>query len=764
MKSLLNSVGRNSGFALTLALVALTASVRAQTIGSDHLTFSGNETLGSGRIDTNGILIFEGNSTAANGQIFGRGSTRIFFRGNATAGNATISTSSATGADRNIVSFAENATAGTATVYGNYYSDVEFIDRADGPQLRVAFAQGLDISGASTGTGTTGRTRATTLVRTPVSVVADDARTVSVGYASVQSLGLGSNNLQIGAGYLGYITDVGVFQSASGRTMTGGGIIKVGPETLTLGWDYAAVPYAVPLEIRGGRVESYRRFLGNVTVGSAGTLILWSAVNGNLTNSGRLETYFGNNTAIAGNFSQTPGGAIVVPSAFLGGYSLPPALAINGPASLAGRLEVNETGYFNLLYLSQNLPVSRTLLTATSVNGRFDTVVLNAPARLHLTPQYLPTSVRLDFSLRPYADFGVTPAGLAMAGHFDAFANNPFGATDYLRSFILQINAGTAPALTAALESLVPDVYGAAFDGAVQSGHALRKAVAQPMAALKGRPKGFTTMFAGNSRRARFDAAQGLPEARESSAGGMFGLIGTFSELSAGLFVAQENADTELDQKGGAVERETQNAALSVRYKNRGFHAQASAGAGRGEADLRRLVGTPGQGPLVRGSTDTDLRFYAGEVGYSLDKGRWHLGASAGYSSTTVKWDDFTETNGFGSELTLNGLDFDSRQLHAGVQAAIRVARERLRLRVALTAVRELEENRTFLARLAGAPAGTGFYRAPGRSADRDALEAGLEAEWHITPNLVFSASYAGARGDHSRVTGDFSAGFRWSF
>ena len=749
-----------------LLLAALISLAQAQVVGPDHTSFTGNETLGSGRIDTTGIVVFSDNSSAGTGSIFARGSTRVFFRDSATAGGALFHFTTLNHADRNILSFEGRSSAGSAVISSTGFglSDVEFTDQSDGPQVRINFAHGLDISGASSGTGTTGRTRAATLDRTPTSVVADDARTVAVGYASTNVVALGSNTLQIGGGALRIITDVGVYQSGSGQTMTGGGLVKVGPGNLDLYFEPTTLPYAVPLEVREGTVGAFRQVLGRTTVGPAGTLRLSSSnVQGDLVNAGRIEVSIGANRQVAGNFTQAAGSTLAVTSTFLGvQFPPPPALQITGTATLAGRLEVAGPG--SSLLLSSSMPATRTLLTAGNVTGRFDTVLFNSAARVRMETRYSPTAVSLDFSLRPYSDFGITPAGLAMSRHLDTFADDYFNIPFPLRSLVSQMNTISAASLTAVIESLVPDVYGAAFDSAIQSGQSIQKAVVRPLAALDGRAKGFTTMFAGNSRRSRFDAIQGLPEARESSSGGMLGMIGAFGDVSAGLFITREDADTELDQKGSLVERETQGAALSARYRTKGFHAQVTAAAGRGEANLRRLVGTPGQGPLVRGTTDTELRLYAGEFGYQMDKGTWHWGAAVSYTGTTMKWDDFTETNGSGSELTLAGLDFDSRQLRAGVQAGMRLAQDKLRLRASIAAVRELEDDRTFLARLAGAPASASFYRAPGRAADRDAVEAGVEIEWHLRPNLVFSASYAGARGDHTRVTGDFSAGFRWSF
>lgn len=759
-----SSVNRARAGLLLLAVLGTLA--HAQVVGPGHTSYTGNETLGSGRIDTTGIVVFSDNSSAGTGSIFARGSTRVFFRDNATAGSAQLNFTTLNHADRNILRFEGRSSAGSALISTSGFglSDVEFTDQSDGSQVRINFAHGLDISGASTGTGTTGRTRAATLDRTPASVVADDARTVAVGHATTNIVALGSNTLLIGSGALRIITDVGVYQSGSGQTMTGGGLVKVGPGNLDLFFEPTTLPYAVPLEVREGTVGAFRQVLGRTTVGPAGTLRLSSSnVQGDLVNAGRIEVSIGGNRQVAGNLTQSAGSTLAVTSTFLGvQFPPPPALQITGTATLAGRLEV--TGPGSSLLLSSSMPATRTLLTAGNVTGRFDTVLFNSVARVRMETRYSPAAVSLDFSLRPYSDFGSTPAGLAMSRHLDTFADDYFNIPFPLRSLVSQMNTISAASLTAVIESLVPDVYGAAFDSALQSGRSLRNAVAQSLMASAGRPKGFTTVFSGNSRRSRFDAIQGLPEARDSSAGGMVGMIGAFGDVTAGLFVAQDDSETELDHKGSLAEREMQNAALSVCYRTKGFHAQMIAAAGRGEANLRRLVGTPGQGPLARGTTDTQLRLYSGELGYHLDKDRWRLGASVAYTNTAVKWDGFTETNGSGSELTLAGLDFDSRQLRTGVQAAVRLAQDKLRLRASITAVRELEEDRTFLARLAGAPASTGFYRAPGRPADRDAVEAGLEAEWYLRPNLVLSASYAGARGDHARVTGDFSAGFRWSF
>lgn len=749
-----------------MLLAALVTFAPAQVVGPDHTSYTGNETLGSGRIDNTGTVVFADHSSAGTGVVAGRGSTRIFFRDDATADRAQFTFTTLNHADRNILSFEGRSSAGSARVSftGFGLADVEFADQADGPDLRINSIHGLDISGAATGTGTTGRIRADSLDRTTTSVVADDARTVAVGFASANVIALGSNTLQIGGGSVRVVTDVGVYRSGSGQTMTGGGLVKVGPGTLDLFFDSTASPYAVPLEVREGLVSSFRPVLGRTSVGPAGTLRLISSnVQGDLANAGRLEISIGTNRQVTGNYTQTATGTLALTNTFLG-VQFPPdrALLVNGTATLAGRLEIAGPGTTN--QLAATMPATRTLLTAGSVVGRFDTVVLNSAPRLRMEVRYTPTAVNLDFSLRPYSDFGVTTAGRAMGRHLDAFADDFLNIPFPLRSLVTQMNTIPEASLTAAIESLVPDVYGAAFDSALQAGPALERSVARQLAALGDRPRGFSTLFAGHSRRSRFDAREGLSAAEDKASGGMAGVAGHFRGVTAGFFVAQEDGDTTLDANGSAAAREMLSFSLAARYTAGGLHAQVIAAAGRGEARVRRLVGTPGQGPLPRGSTDTDLRLYAGELGYGRDLGRWRVGVHAGYTSTTVQWDDFTETNGLGSELALGGLDFNSRRLHAGVQAGIRLAQEKLRLRASVTAVRELERDRGFLARLAGAPAYASFYAVPGRPADRDSVEAGLEAEWHFTPGLVLGAGYAAARGDHARVTSDFSAGFRWSF
>lgn len=733
------------------------------------------------------------------GDIFTGGPVKWEFRDRSSAGGIYLPLDSAT-----TVTFFDHASAGASTlhfVYDGPVNDatvrftgastaaaatidspnrligaVEFIGQATGGSASLNNLRRLDITGASTGTGSTGRQRATTSVLAPVSRVADDARTIVLNNVAIQDLLLGSNTLQVSSGFIGNIRDSGgAYVSAAGENLVGGGLIKVGPGSLYLSApgfnpaDPAHLSYNVmsgPTIVRQGELVLFNR-LADTTVESAGLLSAAGIVNGNLLNQGRVAPYAWPGLQVTGNFTQTAGGTLVANTNALLDPASPVSVRVDGTAALGGRLEA--FAYAGLFPNRSPGTLTQTILTAGAVSGRFDSIAPSS-ARILVTPLYGPASFSLRFELLPIAALAATPSGRALGAYLDriyrpdvyTFPNNYNGLIDGLNSLVSRQDFNRA------LDNYAPDRYGAMVDSGLAAATAHHAALDRVLAMTRDAVNGSIHAFAeGSHRRHTFDAVDGLPQAGGTVNGGLVGVAWNRGPWSFGGWIAAEKSRLQLDPAGSRADIDSVEPGLFVQYAAGGFFAHAGAGLSRDRYDLRRTVDYVFYGNTVLtdtaapGGTRTD---YSATVGWTGRRGGWAFTPFVG--AVFAKWavDDFTESNN--STLKYEPLAFagwtqDSRRARTGLELKGSLLSDRLRPRLAATWWREFETDRSIPAHFVGASSG---YLAPGRPADRNLVQASLGFDWEVARRLTFTVTATGARGDHSRLDSDFSAGFRREF
>lgn len=707
--------------------------------------------------------------------------SRMTFLDQASAGNSTIQFLYNGPANDATVRFAGSSTAAQSSISSptTLIGAVEFIEQATGGTARLSGVRRLDITGASTGTGTTGRMRATTSVLTPVSVVADDARTINLSSVYVQDLLLGSNTLQISSGYIGNIRDSGgAYLSAAGENLVGGGLLKVGTGSLTLGYpsynplDPPHPSYNVmsgPTIIRQGELVLYNR-IASTTVESAGLLSGIGIVGGNLLNQGRVAPYYwGGPMQVTGNYLQSSGGSLVFnPNSLLYPSSLP-QLAISGTATLAGRLET----YSHISLFPNRTPgtISQVVLTAGAISGRFDRVGSDYPAaRFPITAEYGPTSVTLRFQMLPIAALAVTPAQLALGAYLDrvyqfngsTFPNNFNGLVDGLNTL------APAESFRRVLDNFAPDRYGSLVESSLAAALARRTVLDRVLTAARESGHQRPAVFVeGGRRQLTFDAVDGLPQAAGTTDGGLAGVTWGQGQWTFGAYVAQETSRLKLDEAGSRAEVKSVEPGIIAQYASNDFFIQAGAGFSRDRHDLRRTVDYVyfGNTIITDSATPSGTRHdYSVTTGWSWRSPGWALTPFAGVMLTRWRIDDFSETNNSylkHEPMAFSNWSAESRRIRAGFELRGTAPRARFSPRLAVAWWHELETDRTISARFVGEATG---YLAPGRPADKDLLQGSLGFDWRLSPHLVFSVNAGLVSGSHARTTSDLGAGFRWEF
>lgn len=724
---------------------------------SSRLDVSGQARVLSSLLNLQGAhASFSDSSALLNSSVGLHGPGLILFADNAAAGSNYFYFNRPAGSVDTILRFAGRSTAQAGSVYSyNSSGIVEFTEQADTTQLNLYYVRQLDITGATTGAGTTGRQRALTNTPAATSVVADDARTVSLGQVSVTDLLLGSNSLRLNGGSLNYISDTGGAHVAlDGANLAGGGLIQDGPISLFLN-QAATSPYAVPLTVASGLVYSYRENLGPVTIQPAGQFQPLAGRIASVVNAGR---WFQSSSTVrvTGDFTQTASGVLS-----LSGYSaIWPVLEVGGTARLDGRLEIHGSGgYF--VGSRRNL-----LLRAATVNGRFS----QAP-EYQLSPmlatgvEYSGNEVYFVQRQLPFAKAGATPSQQALGAHLDATLGSASG--NYYQ-LLLRLNLNQNPALIAAgLGQLAPDRYGALNEQGFAAAAAHHGLIARRLAALatSGASRGFTVFAEGYRLENRLAAVDGLVGTEFTLDGTAAAAAWRQGRWTVGVSAAQDRSRGNLDGLGSTARLESTAPGAFARYQSGRFFVQGAASRSADRYTLRRnsgLLNWPAVVAAQPRGTRTDLALSAG---YTFGRDAWTVTPYAGVLASHVKLDDFAETTASGlpgTELSFRNWSVGSLRARAGLDAAWALKQGRLTPRLSVAWLHEFERDRGFSAGLTAA--GGAAYRAPGRPAETDLVQASLGLDWRLTTRLGLSLHAGLARGRHSDFISDCAAGLRWQF
>lgn len=765
------------------AIATFTRRITVRGSGPASIVFADRARAGNGNLmlAQDSTVAFHNTASADAAQITLRNRSLLLFDGQSTAANSAITIAgSGSPVDSTVVRFAGASTAAQSTVTSSNinYGALEFTEEATAGNAVNFSGRRLDISGAATAGGTTGRQRAGSSVLAPASTVATDARTITLGRVTVFDVLLGSNTLEVGEGYIVNVRDSGgAYLSAAGENLIGGGLIKTGPGSLTLGgpiWNPVTgqPSYNVlsgPTIVRGGILYLYNR-LTNVTVESAGRLEGGGIIDGRLTNHGRIGSSV---LTVNGDFVQSAGGTFAPYNSYVPGQSTIIGVIATGSATLAGTLSAYT--HPNMFNNWEPGVVELQVLTAGSITGRFDIfdTSLN-PARIHVEPLYSSTAVKLRFEMRPFAALGTTPAATAFGAYLDrvfsrtaGFFPNNYNWIGNALTFATDLDT-----IEQTMNDLSPDRYGTVLEHGFATALARRPTLdritggneAAPVAAPRG------ALFAeGGRRRLTYAAVDGLARAETSTEGWLAGGHTRWGSWSAGAYVASDKTDLTQDDGGTSAHIRSVEPGAFLRFDHGAWFAHASASFSQDRYELSRIVNFTANSVVTsihtaapRGQR-TDLSLTAGHTWHS---GRWSLSPFIGLVSSRWEMDDFTETSDrptfpFDS-LAIEGWSHTAQRARAGLSAAGSWWNGRVQPRLAVSWWHESDDDRSIPTRLASGE--TTGYVAPGRPTDLATWQAALDINVRLRARAWFTLGGSVQRGDYSRTSSDVTAGFRWEF
>lgn len=755
-----------------------------------NLRFYDDASAGTGALQSanlwySGLIRYEfhDRSTAGSGNSFalGPGSMAEFYD-QASAGGSTF-VFGYTGPNNNmIIRFGGSSTAGQSTIrsVNNQVGAVEFVEQATGGTASLQNIRRLDLTGASTGTGTTGRLRATTSTLAPASVVADDARTISLREVNVWDVLLGSNTLEVGSGYIGNLRDSGgAYLSAAGENLIGGSLVKVGAGTLNL---YApsynpadpAHPYYNVISststVKEGTLYLDNR-LASVVVESAGTLGGSGIVDGNLFNQGRVSAASWQGLRVTGNYTQATSGIFESrPYSEYANADNVRGLLINGTASLAGRLVT--FAYAGMFPNRTPGTLEFKILAAGAINGRFDSIdTTGQSVRILTTVNYQPTLISLRFDLLPIVDLAATPSQRALGAYLDhLYVSNSVNFPNNYNAIVDGLNLLTeVGSFRRSLDNFAPDRYGAVPDNALTAALARRTALDRLMTTsnLPSTGGSCRVFFEGSRRDLTLKSSGGLPETTARTTGGTAGVSWHRGPWTLGAYLAKEQTKGDLDAVGSRTEVDSVEPGLFAQYAAKGFFANAATASSRDRHTLVRMVDYVYFGNTIQRNeasprgTRQDLSL---TVGYDWNADSLTLSPFLGAVYSRWQVDDFTESNSAGLKhepLAISGWEVESRNLRAGAVLSANLGRGKVRPSLTVTRWRELETDRSIPTRFVGASRG---YLAPGRAPDRDLTQVSLGLDWKVGRRLTVTLAADGFEGENTRTSREYSAGVRWVF
>lgn len=722
------------------------ALVRASTsLGAlNFVTFEDNASAGGSSISFGpaGRVVFNDHSTAANAQI---NAYHIYFNGDASAGNARLSPASNFATSS--IEFRDRSSAGSATLYLGKLGDVVFTDNSDAGTATVNFTSGAASSRVFIG----GNARTKNLT-----IIADSHGHGRLGISGANQdveLRTLSGNIDIDLGERALLfTDTAAIPGTLGGKISGaGGIMWDRPTTLTISSpdnDFTGLTRVLQgtLSLTNGRTAG-------VEIGASAMLVGSGHVVGHLHNAGTVSPGSSPGTLqVAEDYFQSATGVLNVEINSASDYD---RLNVGGTAALDGTLNLSlSAGY---------VPVGDTaldFLTAASVTGQFSTV--NPPpdtsAALSQHLQYTAKGVRLVVTQHSFVGFGESSAATALGAHLDATLT---ASTGGYRNLIAQLNTVPSDAqVSAALDALAPDRYSTLTHQGSLGRFTLQTDRERRLATLRARSdRGFDVFFETHRRSLSFDAANGLPSASASHDGGTAGLQWHNVQFSVEFSLTKESGAARLDDLGSRAETESLAPAVSWQYSGERFFLNLSAGVSRDNYDLGRRILYPGVNETATATLSGSRTDMALNIGRIFTVGSWKLTPEVGLFHSDWQADDFAEVGAAGA---FAFRDWSARMLHGRLGLEASRPHPTFTPTLTLSWLHVTSDRQSLRAGFVSDPGN--LYAVPGRSPDRNLLQAGLSFDIRLGRHVALTLSAAGISGKETRVKSALSAGLRWEF
>ncbi|MET0261359.1 MAG: autotransporter domain-containing protein [Rariglobus sp.] len=484
--------------------------------------------------------------------------------------------------------------------------------------------------------------------------------------------------------------------------------------------------------------------VGSTSIGSGAFLRGAGTINGDLTNNGTLSA--GNSPGtivVAGNYTQGPGGVMVVEFAAPGSFD---QLQVGGTADLDGILELVTLNGYN--------PVgeSFTIITAAGgVNGIFPIVAAPpAPAAIARSVNYGPNDVTVTYTQIPFSTFADTPNQAAVG---DGAQNDP-AITDVLNTLPLATQFPTA------LNALSPQGYQIWSDIAFAHTASLADRLAHQPPAVPGRDAFY---FEAGQSRGRTAGDANVGSSKYTSQSGLVGGNHFITEnLTLGGFFEYTETDAGLGSSGSHTNVKDKMPGIRAAWVKDVWFATATAAYGFDDYESTRRINFAGTSATARSETNGRQWLVDVSGGRRFQTGQVTLSPFAGVQASGWKTEGFTETGAGAFNATVDDQSARSLRTQLGLEAAIafKVSTVVIRPHARAAWVHELANDSRSIHAAFGASEFTVETRDPQRDSAR--LSAGFDAS--LTPRVSLYADYSMQTGNSVEVLGEWRGGLSVNF
>ncbi len=490
--------------------------------------------------------------------------------------------------------------------------------------------------------------------------------------------------------------------------------------------------------------------------GSGGTTVITpggsngglGTFGGNVANSGTLSpglttpAVTADTLAVAGNYSQTPTGTLVIQ---LASPTVFDQLAVTGTATLAGTVQIDTLNSYD--------PVGQSFMFLTAgggVTGTFGTLNGNAiatnRAAVAAALVYAPNSVSVAFTQLPFAGFATTPNQIAVA---QAAQASP-GITTALNRIPL------ASQFPAALNALSPQGYQVWSDFAFANATSLSDRLLRSGREAIGQDNYY---FEGSRRRGQARTDLDVGESNYTSESGLIGANRTIQpNVTLGGYFAFGKTNSGLGSVGSQTTVKEKTLGLRAAWFHGPLFVETTLAYGFNRYSATRAIVFPGTAAVATSSTRGHQWTTGVTVGQHLPFGKLIVSPFAGLLASRWSANGFTETGAGDFNATV--AEQSARSLRTQLGTEIRLNLGMIQPHVRAAWVHEFENS----SRALNASFGSISYAVATRRAPRDSAlySAGLDVV--INPRALLYTDVSVQGGGTTKVISEWRVGASINF
>ncbi|MEO6993072.1 MAG: autotransporter domain-containing protein [Lacunisphaera sp.] len=464
---------------------------------------------------------------------------------------------------------------------------------------------------------------------------------------------------------------------------------------------------------------------------------------GNVVNNGTLRPGLAgpavttDTLGVAGNFTQAATGTLVVKIASATSFD---QLAVAGPATLAGTVEIDALGGYD--------PLGKTFTFLTAgggVSGKFGTVngtaITTNRAAVAASVLYAPTSVSVAFTQLPFAGFALTPNQIALANAAQA---SPGLTTDLDRLPL-------SNQFPAALNVLSPQGYQVWSDFAFANATSLADRLLQSGPEVTGQDHYY---FEGGQRRGRSRTDMDVAETSYTTSDTLVGVNhGVSPDFTLGGYFAFGKTTSGLGSIDSRTSVKEKTLGLRAAWLKGPLFAEAIVAYGFNDYSATRPLVFPGTAAIATSSTRGHQWTTGVTVGHHMPFGKIIVSPFAGILASRWSANGFAETGAGEYDATLARQS--ARSLRSQLGTEVRWSLGKFQPHVRAAWVHEFSDS----SRAMNASFGSINYAVATRGAPRDSALYSAGLDFVLGPRALLYTDVSAQNGGATKVVSEWLIG-----